>query len=177
MTNEPIDELYLEWLYSQIGSVKVKNLSWTYWSLCRQLFKKEFVWFVPNDDNRVEDGRDLRHHFISETHADVDRDWMEMECSFLELLIGLARRLAFEAEGEPRDWFWLMLRNLGLDHFNDAVFGPKHEKIVDEAMDRVIWRRYSRDGDGGLFPLRDSVKDQRKVELWYQLNAYIIEND
>ena len=29
--------------------------------------------------------------------------------------------------------------------------------------------------DGGLFPLKFVKQDQRFVELWYQLNAYILE--
>jgi len=61
--NEPLDDLYLTWLYSQIGSIKLKQPSRTYWSLFRQLYTKEFVWIIPNDDNRIEDGRDLRFKF------------------------------------------------------------------------------------------------------------------
>jgi hypothetical protein len=45
--------------------------------------------------------------------------------------------------------------------------------VVDEILERVIGRTYRPDGRGGFFPLRYAEKDQREVELWYQLNAYV----
>ena len=47
--------------------------------------------------------------------------------------------------------------------------------IVADAMAAIIWRTYDSNGYGGLFPLRNPREDQRKVELWYQLNAYLLE--
>lgn len=174
MSQQPLDELYLTWLYSQIGSVKLKNLSRTYWSLLRQLYRKEFVWIVPNDDNRVEDGRYLRYEFLEDQRIlDPDPEWMALGCSMLELLIGLSRRLSFEAEGKSRDWFWILLENLGLESYNDKTY-ISHEE-VDALLEQVIWRTYRQNGTGGLFPLKHPKKDQRKVEIWYQLNAYLLE--
>jgi hypothetical protein len=177
--NEPLDELYLTWLYGQVGSVKLKNPSRTYWFLARQLYKKEFVWFVPNDDNRVEDGRDLRHEFLNECEISwVDPEWMSLPCSIFELLLGLARRLSFEAEGEPRHWFWHLLENLDLRQFNDRMYSldkKKYEGEIDECLDILIWRRYLASGEGGLFPLENPEHDQREVEIWYQLNEYLLE--
>lgn len=170
----PLDELYFEWLYSQVGSVRVRNPTRTYWSLLRQLFTKEFVWIIPNDDNRIEDGRDLRVEFLDISGIDdVDPGWMELGCSFFEMMIGLSRRLSFIAEGDPRDWFWHLMDNLGLRSFNDDK-GIDIE-VVDEILNTVIWRTYSEDGQGGLFPLRNAREDQREVEIWYQQSAYILE--
>ena len=174
MSQQPLDELYLTWLYSQIGSVKLKTLSRTYWSLLRQLYTKEFVWIVANDDNRVEDGRYLRYEFLDDQMiVDPDPEWMDLGCSVLEMLIGLSRRLSFEAEGKSRDWFWILLENLGLESYNDKTYSS-HE-AVDAVLEQVIWRTYSQNGAGGLFPLKHPKKDQRKVELWYQLNSYLLE--
>lgn len=171
--SQPLDELYLTWLYSQIGSVRLKNPSQTHWSLVRQLYSKEFVWIVPNDDNRVEDGRDLRYEFIDEQMLeDVDPAWLDLGCSMLEMLIGLSRRLSFEAEGESRDWFWTLINNLAL-RSDDK--NPILVEVVDATLERVIWRTYNPDGSGGLFPLRRAHKNQRKVEIWYQLSAYLLE--
>ncbi len=173
--NEPLDELYLTWLYSQVGSVKMRTPSRTHWALIRQLYTKEFVWLIPNDDNRVEDGRDLRHEFIdSEGIGDVDSNWMILGCSMLEMLIGLSRRLSFEAEGEPRVWFWHMIETLEVS-YNDKKYNKQHYREIDEVLDRVIWRTYSPEGRGGLFPLRRTTQDQRDIELWYQLSAYLLE--
>lgn len=174
--DEPLDELYLKWLYSQTGSTKLKNPSKTYWSLFRLLYTKQFIWFIPNDDNRSEDGKDLRYEFIdAEQIENVDIDWMDLGCSMLELLIGLSRRLSFEAEGEPRVWFWHLIRNIGLDIYTDNVPIPTEE--VDEQLNQIIWRTYEPDGLGGLFPLKWPEMDQRDIEIWYQMSGYILEMD
>jgi len=168
-----LDNLYLPWLAAQVGSVKVRRSVNTHWTLLRQLYTKKFSWFVPNDDNRVEDGRDLRDIFADELHIAPSDAWMDLECSFLELLIGLARRLAFEAEGEPAVWFWHMVENLGLDACTDGSRYSQEE--VDARLDAVIQRTYEPSGHGGIFPLRHTTRDQRQVELWYQLNEYLTE--
>jgi hypothetical protein len=74
-------------------------------------------------------------------------------------------------------WFWQMLENLGLAHISDKLYssGPRMDSFIDNVIDRLIYRRYSPDGHGGLFPLEFPHEDQRGVELWYQLNAYLIE--
>lgn len=175
--DEPLDELYLKWLYHLVGNVKLKNPARTYWCLLKQLHMKEFVWIVPNDDNRLEDGRDLRHIFVDEEGlTDVDQLWMELGCSMLEMIIALAQKLEFEDDGHPADeWFWRMMENLNLHECTDA--SQYSIKVVDEILDTVIWRTYRRNGKGGLFPLHHAKKDQCEVELWYQMNAYILENN
>ena len=170
-----LDEDYLIWLYSQNGNPKLRNRSKSHWSLTRQLFKKEFVWFVPNDDNRVEDGRDLRLEFLQECGLDADEEWLSMGCSMLELLIGLSRRLAFETEGQPRVWFWHLIQVLNLFQYNDLEYNDQAEATIDEVLNRVIFRTYDARGNGGLFPLRRPRRDQREVELWYQASAYLLE--
>lgn len=172
----PLDELYLHWLYSQVGDVNRRSPSRTFWSIFRLLYRKEFVWFIPNDDNRAGDGRALRYEFLSDNHiTEVDRNWMELGCSFLEMLLGLARRLCFESGGTTADWFWHLMGNLQLDIYRDSVQIPHDE--VEDILNTVIFRTYRRDGLGGLFPLKHPRRDQREVELWYQLNAYLMEND
>lgn len=173
-----LDEEYLVWLYAQVGTTRLKNPERTYWFLARQLLKKEFVWLVPNDDNRVEDGRDLRIEFLAETGIEeVDPDWMDLGCSFLELLIVLSRDLSFQAEGEVADWFGQLLHNIGLDRWNDKQYkkDPDAYEAIEEIVNAVIYRQYREDGQGGLFPLEAPRKDQRDVELWYQMCAYILE--
>lgn len=172
--SKPLDELYFVWLYSQVGNPETTHPNRTHWRLFRELFSKEFVWFVPNDDNRFEDSKELRYEFIEqEGVVNVDVGWVRLGCSMLELLIGLSRRLSFVAEGEPRDWFWELMDNLGLSGSTDAH--PYSSDRISEILDRVIWRTYQPDGQGGLFPLNQTGLDQRKIELWYQLNQYVLE--
>ena len=170
--SEPLDELYFQWLYSQVGNTEARNPRATYWRLLRVLYKKEFLWFVPNDDNRIQDGKDLRLEFAD--GLSIDAGWMDMPCSMLELLIALSRKLSFEADGKPRMWFWVMLENIGLDNKPDAH--EFSEEMVDAVLTRVIFRNYDYSGAGGLFPLKEPERDQREVELWYQMCAYVLEN-
>jgi hypothetical protein len=32
------------------------------------------------------------------------------------------------------------------------------------------------DGSGGLFPLKNPQQNQRTTEIWYQMNAWLMEN-
>lgn len=173
-----VDDRYFEWLYSLVGSVRNRNPSRSYWGLTKQLYKREFVWFVPNDDNRVEDGKELRYEFIQEIDFDeVDPLWMDLGSSVLEVLIALARRASFQTDKEADEWFYIFLENLELSSFVDGSYGPGAETEVDIVIERFIFRTYGPDGSGGLFPLRGPHKDQRDVELWYQLASYLLENE
>lgn len=171
--NGPLDEEYFTWLCSRVASLNQRNRSKTHWSLLKQLYTVEFLWFVPNDDNRVEDGRELRYEFLDTHGLDHDQNWLSLNCSVLELLVALARRLSFEASGTAREWFWHLLHNLELDQYTDASPGDPDD--INDVLDGLIFRTYHFDGRGGLFPLVEPMQDQRKVEIWYQLNAYVSE--
>lgn len=166
---EHLDELYFRWLCAVAGTNRRK----TYWNLFSQLHHKEFVWLVPNDDNRLEDGRDLREEFAEEKQLDdIDPMWMTLGCSMLEMFIALSRRLAFEGGNRSRVWFWVMMTNLHLIEYPDGVVESGE---IDDILNTVIWRTYLPNGHGGIFPLDHSEEDQRDVEIWYQLSAYLLE--
>lgn len=90
----------------------------------------------------------------------------------LEMLIALSRRLSFVGGGASLEWFWHMLHNIGLDIYNDLAWDGE---FVDKAMRQINERTYDENGNGGLFPLKETDIDQRKVELWYQMNSYCLE--
>lgn len=167
-----LDQAYFEWLLDQVGA---QRGSQTYRDLCWALYKKEFVWIIPNDDNRVADGLDLLVEFFHQNGLEAQTVRVEKGCSFLELIVGLSRRLAFIADGIAGDWAWILLGNLGFHSSSDPLNEYAH-RYIDEVCDRVIWRTYEENGAGGLFPLGFSTEDQTKVELWYQMNAYVEEN-
>lgn len=147
--------------------------------MTKQLYVKEFVWFVPNDDNRIADGMALRDEFLREQGIDdVDRNWYDIGCSMLEMLIALSRQASFEDLNErtPGEWFGIFLQNMGLDRYNDRDYSDSLAQDVDEKLDLVIYRNYNKDGTGGIFPLKNPRDDQRKIELWYQMSAYLLEN-
>lgn len=171
MSSGTLDDAYLFWLYSQVGNVNARKGSKTYWNLLRELYRTEFVWFVPNDDNRVADGCELRTEWAHKEDVFCDEEWLSLGCSFLEMLVGLARRMEFEAERTASFWFWHLIDNMGLLGFHDASKFSSDD--VEELTSMVIWRTYDRLGHGGLFPLRESRHDQRRVEIWYQLSEYL----
>jgi hypothetical protein len=142
---------------------------------CSGSYTIEFVWVVPNDDNRMEDGRGLRLDFANDMEIPyIDEDWLYMGCSFLEMLIALSRRLAFEGGGEARGWFFLMLENLRIN-VKDSEWDHRTGRRIEEIVTRVVWRQYEYDGAGGLFPLDNPNRDQREVEIYYQMQAYLLE--
>ena len=169
-----LDEQYLCWLYARIGFVNEKRRAKTYWSLMSFLYSREFVWLIAHDDNRVQDGRDLRYEFLEEAGLTnkVNPDWLGLGCSVLELILAVAKQLAFEDDRMPQQCFWELMTNLGLSGYNDRGF---NEEEVSDIVERFIWRNYEPDGRGGLFPLSHPTEDQRRVEIWYQLNAWLLE--
>lgn len=67
-------------------------------------------------------------------------------------------------------WFWDMVRNLGLMNMTDDRFDEGHvRKVIDTFLDR----KYEPDGQGGLFKIRHCRRDLREVEIWCQLNWYL----
>jgi len=173
--DEPIEEVYFNWLYSKVARVDVPTPSLTHWTLLRDLHSTEFVWLVPGDDNRAQDGLDIRKEFLNQAFLSEGPAWMSIPCSVLEMLIAFARRADFQVDLGEREWFWIFLDNLTLRDLNDAM--EDITPIVADVMDQFLWRTYRRDGRGGMFPLKKTSNDQRKVEIWYQFCEYLIDQD
>lgn len=157
---------YYDWLISQIDIPNGKR----YNQLFEMMHNTEFHWTVPNDDNRVQDGIDLRYEFL-DGHS---KDLLLEGATFLEILVSLSRRVAFAAGGEPSKWAWILMKNLRLQKCSDPLTRERLDKVND-ILDAVIWRTYEKNGRGGFFPLTNPDEDQTKVEIWHQMNAYVIE--
>jgi hypothetical protein len=165
MTTKPsLLESYILWLESQ---VVVDQHPRNYSDLIKILGIKEFIWLVPHDNNRIMDGLDIRWEFYEETGLTGEIG----PVSVLEILVALSRRLAFIAGGDPPGWAWQLICNLELHKSSDPI-GPKKLMRVDEILETLVWRTYSKDGQGGFFPLAWPEQDQRDVELWYQMEYY-----
>jgi hypothetical protein len=162
------DAKYFRWLVSQVHADEEREYS----ELFYQLHHKEFVWIVPNDDNRVQDGLDLRTEYLN--GGAPPQSFRTTGVSVLEVLIGLSRRLAFITGGDPYLWAWQLLENIGLHRMWDPMSKRKAE-LLEETLENLIWRKYDRDGVGGFFPLAWAEEDQTKIELWYQMAAYVNE--
>lgn len=128
---------------------------------------------VPNDDNRLEDARDMRKRFYK---GRATKLMFREGISVLEVIVALSRRCAFNGGNEPEWWAQKLLENLGLLEMTNPLSRGQKERI-DEILYALIWRQYEKNGSGGFFPLKEHVaEDQTEVEIWYQMSAYIREN-
>ncbi|QAY17179.1 hypothetical protein SEA_MADAMATO_61 [Streptomyces phage Madamato] len=170
-----LDESYFEWLYRRVADPGIPDGPLTYWRVLKVLFQKEFEAIVEYDENRLEDGKALRIRFLEDQGLPIDEDpnWIGLGCSVLELMVGLAERLEFEADGTTHYWFWVLMRNIGLDGYHDRRRLPRAR--INNVLEDVIFRNYRPNGEGGFFPLRNPRTDQRTTELWAQLSAYVLE--
>lgn len=178
MGDQDTEGAYLTWLYTQVGSPRMRAKHRLFWRLFEQMLHTDFVWFVHNDDNRAADGKDLRYTFLRETRREAESVWLHQTCSVFELVMAVSQRMAFDAGGIPHDWFWTIMGNLELSGCHDEWYESTKdsEVVVDEVLSRLIWRNYDPDGRGGMFPLEHPAKDQRTVEIWFQLQSYILEH-
>lgn len=170
---EALKEEYLRWLEPQLKDEHATRTK-TYWDLANLMFETEFTWSVPMDDNRLVDAMDLRVEFARLFRASPNRLRSLGPPSFLEVLIVLSRKMAFTAGGSAPGWAWQLLNNIELLRMSDPLSRAKYNR-AQEIMHVVISRTYAPDGTGGFFPLAWPDDDQTKIELWYQLNAYVEE--
>lgn len=154
----------------------------SYFLLASVLHKKHFYSIIANDDNRIGDGKALRTKFVQNSKY-INYECIDGPCTFFEFLIGLASRMAFTLEDTNDEeyigkYFYELLENCGLSEANDDNFYSVEvdSDIIDAIVDRILERRYKKDGSGGLFPIKTWTKndsDQRKTEIWYQMARYL----
>lgn len=165
----PIEDKYFNWLCAKVLEPQLR----VYVDLLKIMHGTEFVWRIPGDRNRADDGMELRREFMYETHTGPDPTWEATGCSVLEMLFAFSRRAEFQTSMPAQEWFWKMIENLRLDDFRHI--SPGEDIIVREAMHALVWRTYDSSGLGGLFPMRWPRRDQREAEIWYQFCEYVEE--
>ena len=167
-----INNEYFEWLCELIDSRRFsKHVS--YRKLLMHLHNIEFTWFVPHDDNRADDGIQLRRRYaLVQNDASLSR-YILGPCSVLEMMVALAIRCEETIMDDALmgnrtgQWFWGMVHNLGLTPMTDSHFD---RDFVDDVISRFLNREYEPDGRGGLFTVRHCAHDMRTVEIWCQLS-------
>lgn len=172
---DQIQNEYFEWIFDLVcGKRYSKNVS--YRKLLMHMHNTEFIYFIPKDANRAEDGIDLRYRFTLVVDNNNALEYLDGPCSVLEMMVALAIRCEENIMDDPNvgdrtsQWFWGMVVNLGLGSMTDDIFD---RRIVDDILDRFLNREYEPNGEGGLFTIKDCEKDLRKFEIWYQLCWYL----
>ncbi len=168
--NGPTEEVYFSWLCAQVLDPLNR---YQHVGLLETLHNTEFVWLVPGDKNRADDGLELRLAFMTTTRLEPDASWETTGCSVFEMLIALAQRAEFQTDIPVRDWFWIFMKNLNLDQYR-AISNTAIPEVI-ERLQTFVWRTYAPDGRGGLFPLQYTQRDETQVELWFQFCEFVEE--
>lgn len=175
MTKEQIIEEYYDYLLDIIDFRLPEHRK--FGKLLEFLFSTKFIWIHPMDENRLNDGLYLRREFLFDFGLDVNRDLWDDPGNVLEVLTAFSKRVEIEITGEPGNdnlgrWFWEMLENLGV-LYSDYEFDSR---IVGQKVEKWLCRKFGENGKGGILPLRKTTRDQRDVEMWYQMQEYLNEN-
>ena len=173
---------YFQWLCDLVHCEKKEK---SYYKLLKIMFDTEFLVKNKNDINRGVDGCELRTDYYCDCGVPEKDQLFPGTCSILEMIIGISKRMMFELAKDGDDdesyfyhYFWEILDNLHLTWFDDKKieWNPCQNTIRIKEILRILnERKYQKNGEGGMFPLRNPSKNQKRVEIWYQMQAYINE--
>lgn len=177
---------YFSWLCDLAG---INNSMHSYFLLASKLHELVFYYTdIKHDKNRATDGLKLRDDFLDEKFPEDNYDYYlasryinEHPCTVFEMLIALAYRISETVIFDEEDydgvyWFWKMIENLGIDIYNDDDYYDLNPDDIERIIDNLLDRNYEYNGEGGLFPLIRPETDQRDVEIWFQMESYLLEN-
>ena len=144
---------------------KLVNIEYKVYSkLMNELFDYTYYSIIPDDDNRIQDAKNLRDKY--DYREGVDR------ISVLEILVSLAKRMKDEYLS-PLDLdiiFDDMICNLDLIDMTNHFYNKL--KVI-KILDKFVNREYNKKGIGNIFPIAKTKRDQRKVSIWGQMLEYI----
>ena len=166
---------YFEWMYDLMCEGRFDK-EITFRKLFTFLHSIEFVYFVPHDENRYDDGIALRYRFCLINNCEDLEHFLDGPCSVLEMIVALAIRCEERIMSDPEkgdrtaQWFWVMINSLGLGAMHDRNYD---EFLVNDVISRFLNREYEANGKGSLFTVRDWNRDARDAEIWHQLMAYL----
>lgn len=179
---EYVNRRYFNWLCDNSGLYSVDLVDGkTYSFLANILYNTQYSYIIPNDKNRMQDGKDLADSFIVECNG--IREWHDILTSRPPSILAVLYALAIRWEdnimydyrygNRSHVWFMEMLDNLGLLQYDDAHCTEETEYIIARVLERFIYRVFDPAGNGSPFPIKNPTRDQREIELWLQLNDYI----
>ena len=126
------------------------------------LYDTEFTWSVPKDNNRAFDGIYLRQDYIYD-YPDDEGNWMNDSCSWLEMLVALARRIRIELMPdynlEIEDWFWKIIH----------IWGPEFdENLLCKTLCKI---------EKTGFTVKNFQKtDILSADIWQQVQFWLAKN-
>lgn len=174
--HDQIENEYFEWMTGLVHADRFSG-RFSYDKLLMLLHSVEFTPTIRRDNNRAQDGVDLRYRFILMHNYDERvLGYLQGPCSVLEMMVALAVRCEETIMDDPEfgdrtgQWFWGMVRSLGLGSMSNAQFDKAYSLDV---IERFLKREYSPEGVGGLFTIKGIKRDLSTMEIWYQLCQWI----
>ena len=178
--SQRLHDEYFDWMCELINHDEYdENLS--YKKLLCYLDNVEFTYILEMDENRAQDGIDLRYRFgyeVGYSRELIEDHLDDRPCSILEMMVALSIRCEEGIMDDPDigdrtgKWFWDMISSLGLDDMTDSRFD---EKRLSRVIHRFLCRAYKPNGEGGLFTLKYHRQDMRDIEIWYQMMWHLDE--
>lgn len=182
MTFNPTVQRYLDWLTDFVWKNSFGGP--VYHRFFSFLFSAPFIPTCEMDGARVLDAEDLRYKFGDDCHVSYktiqeDLDSNPNNCSMLEMMIALARRMEEHIMSDNSfgdrtgQWFWSMISSLGFHDIDDLHFDSNSAMHIVENFNSK-W--YAPNGAGGLFTVQNPSVDMRQYDIWYQMQIWINEN-
>lgn len=175
--NFDIKKAYFEHLLDMVCDKDHEKVD--YIPLLDLLHSIPFVVVVEMDENRVGDGQFLRKNWLEQ--EDLYEYLYEFDgekVSVLEVLIGIAERLEYQVGdimvgNRISERFWELLRNLDIEKYSAGNYKPLN---IKEKVRNWMARKYKKNGVGSIFPLKKCDKNVTVLQIWDQMNLYIMEN-
>lgn len=180
MSHNELREEYFKWLCNFVFDERHVARGLSYSKMFSYLFDTPFTYIMPMDGNRAADGIDLRYRFGRENDIPdaVIASYLDYcDCSVLEMMVALALRMETQIMDNPDvgnrvgQWFWDMIVSLDIN-MPDSRFDYER---ADAVIERFLNREYKTNGEGGLFTIKNTEKDMRNTDIWYQMCYYINE--
>lgn len=164
---------YFDFLCRQVG-IEGNCEENSYFRLAEYMMKLPFYCEMPADKNREDEALELRRGYS---------DAPKGEAKVFEVLVRMALDMYEMSDGltdnnRPERWFFLMISNLGLSSVDDKSWENWPEDSAEMVkIQLMIWlnREFEYDGNGSPWPLENPKNDQVMVEMWYQMNGYLME--
>lgn len=169
--SNPLPEDYFDFLVDELDPRS--------WEVCSVLHGIEWRSPIPMDRNREEDAVFFRTAYLDREGVAPSRVWQTTRVSVLEVLVALANRAVMADSRDVSSVELIMkdiLNNSGLGVYLGQALTDDDVEEIRTIVRHILDREYDYDGTGGWFPLSNPPRDQRGEELWYQMQAYFVEN-
>lgn len=176
---------YFEWLESFTIDEQLVNSNKQYRKLLRTLLDIPFWGAIGNDDDRGEEGLELRVRYndiFAKKSGKGDFNTPEVDdifghCRVLEMLIALSMHMYDLMQdmgiyNSVSRWFWEIMRNVGLDKFDDQHFNKRTKYIITKTVEDILnldSGNVKTGTRGGWF----NSRNWQEIEIWYQMHEYL----